>query len=120
MVPRAYSLDLRQRIVNAYEQGLGTIAEAADQFSVSTYFVRKMLCQWRETSNLAPLPHGGGKPASLAALQPQLLSRKVRQQSDTSLVVLQQLLSEQESVTVHLSTISRALTRLGLPRKKRA
>jgi len=64
------------------------------------------------------MAHGGGKPASLAPKQLQLLKRKVRQQSDLSLAELQQLLSEQESADVHQSTISGALSRLGLPRKK--
>jgi transposase len=115
---RAYSLDLRQRIVDAYQHGQGSIAEIAEQFSVSTFFVKKMLRQWRQTGDPAPLPHGGGKPARLSHRHRQLLARKVRQQTDLSLSELQQLLSEQESVDVHLSTISRALSKLGLPRKK--
>jgi len=78
-----------------------------------------MLRQWRETGDLAPLPHGGGKPASLSARQLQLLKRKVRQENDISLAELQQVLGVQESLIVHLSTISRALAKLGLPRKKR-
>lgn len=115
-----YSLDLRQRVVEAYEQGQGSIAEVAQQFSVSTYFVKKMLRQWRQTGDLAPLPHGGGKPRSLSARQHQLLKRKVREQSDISLAELQQVLADDESLELHLSTISRALSVLGLPRKKRA
>jgi transposase len=115
-----YSLDLRRRVVHAYEQGQGSIAEVAEQFSVSTYFVKKMLRQWRDTGDLTPLPHAGGKPASLTTRHLQLLKRSVRQQGDISLTELQQALTEQQSLTVHLSTISRALTKLGLPRKKRA
>lgn len=115
---QAYSLDLRQRIVQAYDQGHTSIADVAEQFSVSTYFVKKMLRQWRKTGDLAPLPHGGGKPRSLTTKQLQVLKRKVREQSDLSLSELQQMLNEQESVEVHPSTISRALSRLGLPRKK--
>jgi transposase len=117
---RAYSLDLRQRIVQAYEQGHGTIPEIAEQFSVSIAFVNKMLRQWRVTGDLAPLPHGGGKPPGLSKQQLQLLKRTVQQQGDPSLAELQNLLSEREQVNVHLSTISRALSRLGLPRKKSA
>ena len=117
---RAYSLDLRKRIVQAYEQGQGTIPEIAEAFSVSIAFVNKMLRQWRDTGDLAPLPHGGGKPPSLSKKQLQVLKRKLQQQDDLSLAELQNLLSEQEQVNVHLSTISRALARLGLPRKKSA
>ena len=115
---KPYSLDLRERIVRAYEQGQGLIAEVAASFSVSTYFVKKMLRQRRHTGSLAPLPHGGGKPPSLSPRQRQLLRRKVREQNDVTLAELQQLLSDQESVDVHLSTISRAVSGLGLPRKK--
>ena len=117
---RPYSIDLRQRIVRAYEQGQVTIPKIAEQFSVSVAFVNKMLRLWRDTGDLAPLPHGGGKPPSLSNQQLQLLKRKVQQQGDPSLAELQNLLSEQEQVNVHLSTISRALARLGLPRKKSA
>jgi transposase len=117
---RAYSLDLRQRVVRAYEQGEGSISEVAARFGVSTAFVKKLLYRWRSTGDLAPLAHGGGKPKSLTERQHQRLKRKVREQSDISLAELQSLLDEKESVSVHVSTISRALAALGLPLKKRA
>jgi transposase len=117
---QAYSLDLRQRVVAAYEKGQGSISEIAERFGVSPAFVKKMLRQWRLTGDLSPMPHGGGKPASLSLRQRHLLKRKVREQNDISLSELRTLLSEQESVQVHVSTISRALSGLGLPLKKRA
>ena len=117
---KAYSLDLRQRVVQSYEQGQSSIADVAEQFRVSTSFVKKMLRQWRQTADLAPLPHGGGKPPSLSQSQRQLLQRKVKAQGDISLAELQQSLSEEASLSVHLSTLSRALSALGLARKKRA
>jgi len=116
---QAYSVDLRQRVVRAYEQGEGSISELAARFGVSTAFVKKLLRRWRLTGDLAPLAHGGGKPKSLTERQHQLLKRKVRGQSDISLAELQSFLDEQESVSVHVSTISRALASLGLPLKKR-
>jgi transposase len=115
---QAYSLDLRQRVVHAYEQGRHTLAEIAEQFSVSPAFVKKMLRQWRSTGDLSPLPHGGGKPASLSERQRRILQRKVRQHDDISLVELQDFLREEEQVEVHVSTICRALRRLDLPLKK--
>jgi transposase len=120
LLMKAYSLDLRQRVVHAYEQGEGSISEIASRFGVCSAFVKKMLRQWRATGDLSPLAHGGGKPASLTPRQRQLLKRKVREQSDISLAELQNLLDETEQVQVHVSTISRALSGLGLPLKKRA
>ena len=116
---RAYSLDLRQRVVRAYDQGEGSISEIATRFGVSTAFVKKLLHRWRLTGDLAPRAHGGGKPKSLSLRQHQLLKRKVRQQADISLVELQSFLDQEEAVQVHVSTISRALAGLGLPLKKR-
>lgn len=117
---QAYSLDLRQRVVRAYEQGHGSIAEIAEQFSVSPSFVKKMLRQWRATGDLSPLPHGGGKPRSLPDALRQKLRRKVQRQGDISLAELQDFLQEEERTSVHLSTVSRTLKELGLPRKKSA
>ena len=117
---QAYSLDLRQRVVGAYEQGHGSIAEIAEQFSVSPGFVKKMLRQWPSTGDLSPLPHGGGKPRSIPDALRQKLRRKVRQQGDISLAEVHSFLEEEEQTSVHLSTISRTLKELNLPRKKKA
>ncbi len=117
---QAYSLDLRRRVVQAYEQGRRTASEIAEQFSVSPGFVKKMLRQWRSTSDLSPLPHGGGKPRSLSAQQRERLRRKVRERDDISLSELQDYLRDEEQVEVHVSTICRALQESDLSRKKSA
>ncbi len=116
---QSYSLDLRQRVVNAYEQGEGSIADIAEMFSVGQSFVKKMLRQWRATGDLSPLPHGGGRTASLESEQLRLLHSKVRHQPDASLAELQVHVQTEAHLAVSHSTISRALSRLGLPRKKR-
>ena len=117
---QAYSLDLRQRVVHAYEHGQDSVATVAERFSVSVGFVKKMLSLSRATGDLAPRGHGGGRRASLTPRQRQLLGRKVRAQNDISLAELQTILEEQEGVSVHVSTICRALAQLDLPHKKRA
>ena len=117
---QAYSLDLRQRVVRAYKQGRRTVAEVAEQFSVSPGFVKKMLRQWRETADLSPLPHGGGRRPSLSPRQRERLRRKVRERDDISLAELQDYLRDEEQVEVHVSTICRALHEADLPRKKSA
>ena len=115
-----YSLDLRERVVKAYEQGKGSIAQIAQMFNVGQTFVKKMLRLKRETHDLSPRPHAGGKPPSLSAENLALLRARVHQQNDLSLVELQALLQQQSQVDVHIATISRALLQLGLPRKKKS
>lgn len=116
---QAYSLDLRQRVVNAYEQGSGSIADIAHMFSVGQSFVKKMIRRWRSTGDLSPLPHGGGRAPGLTPGQLRLLQSKVRRQPDISLAELQAHVAEQAQVVTSQATISRALSKLGLPRKKR-
>ncbi len=57
---QAYSLDLRERVVAAYEKGSNTIAEIAERFSVGETFLKKMLRQKRETGSLERLPQRAG------------------------------------------------------------
>jgi putative transposase len=65
---RAYSEDLRIRIVKAYEQGLGSIREIAQQFQVGKTFVSKLLQRWQEQGSVSPLPQGGGAKSKLESL----------------------------------------------------
>jgi transposase len=115
---KAYSLDLRQRVVRAYEQGQDSIAQLAARFGVGPTFVKKMLRQQRESGDLAPRPRGGGRRPALSPKQRQLLRRKVEREQDISLAELQTFLRETAQVEAHASTISRALSALDLPRKK--
>ena len=115
---RAYSLDLRQRVVRAYEQGQDSIAQLAARFGVGPTFVKKMLRQQRESGDLAPRPRGGGRRPALSPKQRGLLRRKVERGQDISLAGLQTYLREAARVEAHVSTISRALSALGLPRKE--
>jgi hypothetical protein len=75
-----------------------------------------MALNWRPRLRRA---HGGGKPKSLTQRQHHLLKRKVREQSDISLAELQSFLNEQESVSGHASTISRALACCWVCRSKK-
>jgi transposase len=56
---KAYSLDFRCVVINAYESGEGTGEDVAEQFRVGTAFVKKMLRLHRAGESLEP-QHGGG------------------------------------------------------------
>ena len=61
---RAYSIDLRQKVVEAYDRGVGSQRQIAESFGVSRSFVEKLLQRRRTTGDITPLPQGGGgKPA---------------------------------------------------------
>jgi transposase len=51
---KAYSLDLRQKIVDTYAEGNISQRHLAKQFRVALSFIDKLLKQHRETGNIAP------------------------------------------------------------------
>jgi len=56
---KAYSLDLRTRVVEAVDKQRGTQKEVA-RCSGSMYVQQETPAAARETRSLAPKPHGGG------------------------------------------------------------
>jgi transposase len=107
---RAYSTDLREKIVMAYESGRGTLDEMASSFEVDRRTVSRLLQRYREGYGLAPKPHGDGYPASLDDRRLGLLHRQVEQQPDATLEELAAYLKKRGRVEVHPSThISRRL-----------
>jgi transposase len=115
---RAYSLDLRQKVVAAVERGDSTIEEVASSFGVGLTFVKKMLRQHRESGDLRPRPHGGGRSPRLSDKHLKLLRSEVARSPDKTVPALRDHLEERGRVSVSRPTVSRALSRLGLSRKK--
>jgi transposase len=117
---KAYSLDLRRRVLSAALRGDRTIPQVAELFGVSTAFVNKMLRLHRTGNDLAPRPHGGGYPARLLPRHEKLLRSEIRRRKDSTLEELRAHLAEKDALAVSVSTVSRALIRLDLPRKKKS
>jgi transposase len=115
---QAYSLDLRQRVVSAYENGIETIPEVAERFEVSESFIKKLLARKRSTGNIAPIGHRGGQQKRLNDRHRKWLLKTVLAKPDITLADLQDLLEKEKSVSVSVPTLSRELRRLNLRRKK--
>jgi transposase len=116
---KAYSLDFRCVVINAYESGEGTIEDVAEQFGVGTAFVKKMLRLHRAGERLEP-QHGGGAQVKLKAEAREKLRAAVETRPDATLGELQAVLRSACQVEVSEPTVCRELQRLELPRKKRA
>lgn len=114
----AYSLDLRERLVDAVERRLGSKRKMAELFGVHESFIYKLLRQKRDRGDIAPLPPGGGARAKLSAEQLRQLPDLVAATPDATLAELREQLQKEARVTVSLSTVCRGLQALGLSRKK--
>jgi transposase len=110
-----YSQDLRQRVLVTVQRGEGSLRQIACRFRVSVSFVTRLLKRYRSTDSLEPKAHGGGHPPSLGPEDLERLRELIRQRPDATLEELRQRLGASCSTM----SISRALRKLGLPRKKK-
>ena len=118
-VRAAYSLDRRERIVEAVERRRSRKRKIAEWFGVHESFRYKLVRQKRDRGDLAPLPQGGGAEANLAAEQLPSLSALVAATPDATLEELREQLKQKVGVEVSRSTSCRRLQGLGVTRKKR-
>ena len=113
---RAYSEDLRERVVRAV--AIGTPRdEVAATFAVSMPTIERWLRLQRETGSLAPKPIPGPTAVKTAAVMAALPERLV-EHADATLGEQCAWWREASGVEVSTATMSRALRRLGLTRKK--
>ena len=114
-----YPTELRVRVVAAVEEGGLSIPDAARIFQVGLTFIKKMLRLHRAGESLEPR-HGGGPVPLLQEQERTLLRQELKARPDATLEELQHVLTVQCRMTASLSTISRGLQALKLPRKKKS
>jgi transposase len=115
---KPYSLDLRQKILRAYDQQLGSQHTLAALFGVSQSFVEKLLRRRRTTGDIAPRPHAGGRRALCDATALAHVRHLVHEQPDATLAELCERLLAQRGLRVSVPTMGRLVIALKLPRKK--
>ena len=116
---KAYSLDLRQKIVDTYLEGKISQRLLAKQFRVALSFIEKLLKQYRETESIAPKVRRQQTPTKLNAEQLNVLSLIVSENNDATLAELRIILEKQTGVLIGRSTLDRMLRLLNLTRKKK-
>lgn len=111
---KTYSNDLRERVVRACDEEVGTRKEIAKLFGVSTAWIRRLLQRRRESGDFSPRQRGGRKPPKFVGQKLEQLRMWVIRQPD---ITLQELL-ERSEVDASIMAVHRALERLGCTRKK--
>jgi transposase len=114
---RAYSQDLRQRIVQAVDEGESP-EDVATRFAVSVATVYRYLALRRKQGHLEPKPKPG-RPRSIPTEAEAALRAQVDGAQDATLAEYCTAWVEAGGTPVSEATMSRMLARLGLPRKKR-
>ncbi|HEX8650530.1 MAG TPA: transposase [Pyrinomonadaceae bacterium] len=115
---KAYSNDLRRKIVAAYERSHRSQREIAELFGVSPATVRNFVRRKRERGSPDQLPRAGGAPARIDSTARKELRQLIASAPDATLEEAREHLARKAGVLVGLSAVCRALSKLGLPRKK--
>jgi transposase len=114
---KAYSSDLRERVLRAVDEGKPR-AQIIELFHVSRATIKRYLKQRRETGNVQPRAIPGRTPKKGAALQAHL-HELLQERSDARLEDYCQMWENRSGVKVSTSTMSRALRQEDYTRKKR-
>lgn len=118
-VMKALSLDLRERIVKAYNRGEGSYQQLAQRFGVSKPSVERFVKHWRTTGSLLPKAHAGGRPRSVKADEEPLVEQWVEATNDLTQSELAQRFETETGRVVSPRTMGRLRARLDFTRKKR-
>ena len=109
------SIDLRERIVAAYDRGDGTREQIAERYNVSLGMVKKLLQQRRRTGDIAPRHRYSGAKPKITPKHERVLKRLVRRSPDMTLEELRDAIG----VECTVPAVFYALKRIDLPLKKR-
>jgi transposase len=114
----AYSKDLRIKALGALDRGMPR-KEAASTFGVSLATLKRWLKRRRQGEDLAPRPSPGRTPRILATQQQRrALWEQLQENDDATLQRHCELWEEGTGVAISVSTMSRAVRRLGWTFKK--
>lgn len=115
---RAYSLDLRQRVLAALERGMSR-AEAVTTFGVSLSTIKRWVARQRSGLSLVP-GQSSGRTLALGDADLPTLLRRLQTAPDATLDAhLQWWNTLHPQRPISRATLDRAITRLGWSRKKR-
>ena len=87
---KAYSDDLRRKLLEAHDRGEGSLQEWARRFGVSVPWAWKISSQRRRTGQMERVPQRHGSPSRVTTAVEERLRSLVREQPDRTLVELQQ------------------------------
>jgi transposase len=112
---KTLSLDLRERILAAYDAGPDSRATVAGRFGVSEGMVKKLLQQRRRLGDLRPQHHRAGRKPKIQAAERLKLRQQLAARPDLTLAELR----VRTGLQCTLPAIHYVLAAMGLTYKKR-
>ena len=116
----AYSDDLRRKLLQAHDEGEGTLQELAEIFRVSYAWALKISASRGKTGKMERQP--GAKRGPTSKITPEIqafIKGAVAAKSDSTLAELQQKLFEEKQLEVSIGRLWGVLNEMNLRFKKR-
>jgi transposase len=115
----AYSVELRERVVRAYESGEGSHRDVGKRFAVGEATVKRWVWLKRKKGDVAPAPKAGGTPSEIGAAEIAAILLRLGDPTANELTV--EFNRERPRMArIHVSSMKRALHRHGYVVKKSA
>ena len=116
---RAYSDDLRRKLLEAHEQGEGSLTKLAKRFRVSEGWAWKISAARSRTGKTErPAGNKRGRKSRITAEVIEYLRSRVKEQPDRTLVELQEDLRNHQSIEIGITWLWMVLKQMGLRLKK--
>jgi len=115
---KAYSDDLRRKLLQAHDRGDGSLRELARRFGVSAPYAWKISSQRRRSGQMERVEQQHGPRSRMGPEVQARLRGLLRQQPDLTLAELQGQLEQSARVRVSIQHLWRVLQKMGLRLKK--
>ena len=114
-----YHLDLRQRIVQSYLDGEGSIREIARRFRASPTTVYQYIKLFKEKESLLPKSYVAGRKPAVTGKHLLLVKTLLNKQPDMTLDELCKAFKKRTDNRISITSMWRAVERLNWSYKKR-
>jgi transposase len=115
---KAYSNDLRRKLLEAYDRGEGSLRELAERFGVSSPYAWKISAQRKRSGQVERVEQRHGPESKVTEVVEQQVRSWIRHQPDLTLVEIQERLWETARVPLSVARVWQVLRRMKLRLKK--
>lgn len=114
---KAYSMDLRKRVMAAYDSGRYTLKQVAERFDVTVRWIQQLRRRRKLEGSIAPHPQNQGRKPAFRGKQLEELNEFVQRRPDATLEEIKEHFAEK--ITCSIVAIHYTLKRLGWRYKKK-
>jgi len=117
IIMKAYSMDLRKRVMAAYDSGRYTLKQVAQRFDVTVRWIQQVRQRRKLEGSIAPHPQNQGRKPAFRGKQLEELNEFVQRRPDATLEEIKEHFAGK--ITCSIVAIHYTLKRLGWRYKKK-